>query len=329
MNLNLACLAGISLFYSSLALGLDPSTEIIKLGGKGTLKAGSGEERSARTYQLGSEWGKQEVTTQVFNQSSPAFQRAAAAAVKIGGGTGFYLGMFAGKHVIATNHHVCSSATACTRGSVQFTWLGKRFKVTQHLGNWKEIDLALLTIEVPNESDAKIIEKVASNFDFDSSIESGQALVTVGYGGADNPSQRLVGNEDSDCKVFSLKDEFRFMDDPDTLNPSTYKTWSFANGCDISHGDSGSAMVDKVTGRPIGLIWTGSIPKTAEVQDSDNLEKIRLTNDPKIWTKLSYAVPAPKIQEFLVDKIQTGSLPSPAKEIVGQVIGKNGFFVAH
>src|SRR3712207_6050691 len=89
------------------------------------------------------------------------------------------------------------------------------------------------------------------------------------------------------------------MADPDELNPGPYKAWSFSHACDISHGDSGSAMVDRRTGEVVGIVWTGRIPKSAEYQNSATLMELLRLPQPAIWNQLSYAVPAVKMAEVL------------------------------
>src|SRR5690606_2483014 len=91
---------------------------------------------------------------------------------------------------------------------------------------------------------------------------------------------------------------FRFMADPDTINPGPYRAWSFAHGCDISHGDSGSAFFSRESGEMIGIVWTAATPKDPLIRTRDYLDSLRPT-DEAIWTKLGYTVPALKIGEFL------------------------------
>ena len=110
------------------------------------------------------------------------------------------------------------------------------------------------------------------------------------------------------------------MPDPDALNPGTYDAWSFANGCDVSHGDSGSAMVDRKTGKPIGLIWTGKIPKSPKVQQSQYLNEILQKQSPEIWTELSYAVPAAKIREVLQAASNDSNTDSQDRKIFAALI---------
>ena len=127
-------------------------------------------------------------------------------------------------------------------------------------------------------------------------------------------------NYDDDCKVFSGENEFRFMADPDDLNTGSYKAWSFANGCDISHGDSGSAMIDRESGDVVGIIWTGKIPKSNRVQNSQYLEQLISNPNEEIWKELSYAVPAQKIGQYLNDLLDSNELSRVNSEIVSAII---------
>ena len=250
-------------------------------------------------YRLGDEWGKIPVTAAVLQKATPAFRRAALATAKLGGGTAFYLGKFNGFHVMATNHHVCPAAYACLSEHAEFPFLKLSLKVNKYFGHWSDIDLALFAVEVKTAEDEKTLAKVAGNFAFKKDLTPGLDLLTIGYGVADNPNRVLVSNQDHDCRVFSAKNDFHFMADPDDVNPSDYKAWSFANGCDVSHGDSGSAMIDRKSGEVLGIIWTGRIPKSSVVQSTAFLDHLLVSQGPEVWSQLSYAVPASKIGEYL------------------------------
>lgn len=269
----------------------------------------------SRDYQIGNEWGKKPVTAAQLSSSSPEFVRAATATASYGGGTAFYLGKFNGQHVMGTNHHVQPSMRC--RGHASFQVLAKNYACVQVLGHWTAIDFALFTIEVPAADEANLIS-IGKNFNFDRPLVAGQPLLTIGHGVADNPRRRLVANQDSDCKVFS--DEYRFMADPDEFNPGTYQAWSFANGCDVSHGDSGSAMVDRLTGEPVGIIWTGRIPKNPEAQDSAKIDEWLRTQSPEIWKQLSYAVPVAKIREILREVVAGDSMDRKSADTIREII---------
>jgi hypothetical protein len=273
-----------------------------------------------KTYQIGDEWGKKPVKVGDLPKEDRAFQRAARATAKAGGATSFYLGQFAGQHIMATNHHVFTRASQCIGGNITFPLLEKSFKCTGFLGSWPNIDLALFIIEVKSEQDSLLLKEVEANFDFTASLAKGTELMTIGFGIANNPTQVMVGNQDSDCKVFSEANDFRLTADPDAINPANYKAWSFVNGCDVSHGDSGSALVSKETGLPIGIIWTGKIPKDPQVQSTSFLENMLSTGSPKIWSELSFGVPASKMKEALVLVENDPNTPKETKNILADLL---------
>lgn len=254
-----------------------------------------------KDYQIGSEWGKRAVRTENLEGQSDSFRRAALATARLGGGTSFYLGKFNGHHMMATNYHVLPKAELCGSRTAVFPLLNKRFACEKFYGNWPSIDLALFSIRVESTADEVVLSEVAGNFNYNVSLYPGQELITIGFGVFRNSERDLMANDDRDCKVFSAKEDYRFIADPDRINPADYKAWSFATGCDVSHGDSGSAMVDRMTGEVVGIIWTTATNKDARIQDSSFLDEVLTRQSPEVWTQLSYAVPAPKMREFLKD----------------------------
>lgn len=271
-------------------------------------------------YRLGDEWGKKRVTEENLKAESKAFQRAASATALLPvGGTGFYIGKFNGVHVLATNHHVCPSARDCEGDKASFRLLKKNYLMKKLFISEPNIDLALLALEVPAEDEAALA-KVAKNFSFKKSLTKGQELITVGFGIGGNPQNYMMANKDSDCKVFSKTNEFKHLADPDEFNPADYKAWSFAHACDISHGDSGSAMVDRATGDVVGIVWTGKIPKAKVVQSSANLKQMFDTTSPAIWKELSFAVPAAKIGEYLKKLSADSQLDEETKLVFKAII---------
>ncbi|RZA04456.1 MAG: serine protease [Proteobacteria bacterium] len=266
-------------------------------------------------YRLGDEWGKRPVNADELTTARAAFRRGALATAKTGGATGFYLGKFAGVHVMATNHHVYEGPSQCLNRRVNFPLLGVSVTCKDFLGSWPEVDLALFVVEVAPADEAKL-GAVAANFQFNDDIKAGQKLLTIGFGVAGNWMSNVMANEDSDCYVFSKDGEYRQMADPDRWNPGTYRAWSFALGCDVSHGDSGSAILDRESGKVIGIIWTGRIPKSESVQRSDFLSELAKNGGPEIWEELSYAVPAKKIGEHLRGLLGSSSLPQNHRAII-------------
>ncbi|MBI5623810.1 MAG: trypsin-like peptidase domain-containing protein [Elusimicrobia bacterium] len=277
-----------------------------------------------KDYQLGDEWGKKPVTAASMAGESLVFQRAAKATARYGSATAFYIGFFNGHHMMATNRHVMSSM-GCG-AAVEFVLLGKRFACEMVYGEWREIDLALFSIRVP-PGDQAALSGIGRNFAFEAAIYPGQELLTIGFGVANNLRGRMMANQDSDCKVFSGSNEFRKMADPDEFSPGPDKVWSFANACDISHGDSGSAYVDRRTGDVVGIVWTGRIPKSPQVASSLHLDEMLRAQSPEIWTELSYTVPAASIRDGLKAAL-SGPLSADAATTISAILGPSADAVA-
>jgi len=271
-------------------------------------------------YQIGPEWGKKDVTQKMLDSETPVFNRTAKSTAYFGSATAFYLGKFNGKHVMATNYHVLSSGWQCSYNKANFDIYDKSFKCIEFLGAWSDVDFALFVIDVRHPDDEAFLQSVAMNMGFHTPIYKGQELLTIGHGIAGNPAMSLVAGQDNDCKVFSEAGDVRFMADPDDVNPGDYKVWSFANGCDVSHGDSGSAMVDRNTGDIVGIIWTGRIPKTPKVRSEEYLQQIYKDNSNDIWKELSYAAPSTKIYEVLNRYLQNSNLPADKADTLRSIL---------
>ena len=309
LNLSLSVVSTLAMSSAHAHMKLIPQVDLAE-----TMSAG------IEDYRIGSVWGKRPLTASDLAKETPAFQRAAQATAFLPvGGTGFYLGKFSGKHVLATNHHVCPSERDCLGDVVDFRLLKKRYKVKKFYITLPNVDLSLLAIDIP-AADEKLMSSVARNFAFNKDIQKGMNLITIGFGVGGNPSNNIMGNNDADCKVFSQTGEYKLLADPDELNPADYKAWSFSHGCDVSHGDSGSAMVDRETSDVVGIVWTGKIPKAPIAQDSQALEQMLKSSSPLIWKELAFAVPAVKIKEFLIPLTTDSQLDAETKSVFKALI---------
>lgn len=274
------------------------------------------------TYQIGTEWGKQVVTAESMAENAVLNSIAMSTARVRGGGTGFYLGKHNGQYLMGTNFHVCEESSDCVNRTAEFSMAGFTVNIKGFLGSWNNVDFALITLDLTN-SQAEALEPYVNHLGLNASLEKGLELMTAGFGIANNPRRQLVVNMDSDCKVYSDTDSFRLMADPDELNPGPYKAWSFANGCDISHGDSGSAMINRATGEVVGIIWTGRIPKNKEVRNQTYLDSLYDDGLDGVWTQLSYAVPMPKIAEQLQSVVADEENEENVRETVAALLEAN------
>lgn len=261
-------------------------------------------------YQIGDEWGRTPV-------SLPTKSRAARATIRVGSGTGFLLGEFFGELVVATNNHALSRNDDCSVLDTSFPAIRVKAQCTRIVGTWPEIDFTLFTVDVA-EKDRAIVREAASNFDYASELTPGRLLSSVGFGIAGNSGQVLKSISDADCRVFSS--EIRQIDDPDHLRPGPYRVWSFAHGCETSHGDSGSAIVDRQTERPLGIVWTAKSPKDQKTRDSLHLKTVQTKQSPEIWSELAYAVPASKIREVIKADLDQGKIRTQDRGLLRAII---------
>jgi hypothetical protein len=255
-------------------------------------------------YQIGSTWGKSIIKQDSLENSSPAIRRAAKATARVrlgfGGATAFAIGQRGDQVLMATNHHVIGSEDQCQNAGISFEMLGiSSLQCDRIIETSTDLDLTIFTISGTTAEQVSKIVSVAKSFNKDEP-RKGRTLATIGYGVAGNPGQRnLMKGLDEDCKIFSPDGESRFMADPDEFNPGPHMTWMFAIGCDVSHGDSGSAIVDRESGDVIGIVSTGKIPKDVKVRESTYLSGIYDAASEDVWKELTYAVPASKIWELL------------------------------
>ncbi len=275
-------------------------------------------------YQIGDVWGKLPLKAADVKAGSAALKRAARATAKYsglgGGATGFFMGKFNGEYVLGTNHHVVDGVGCNRFVKLTFPFLADKsitVKCKRIIGHWTDIDFGMIVLDIP-ASQQKYFDGNGVNFAFDKKLERGTNLLTVGFGIAKNAGQRdMMVNMDNDCKVYSNTDDFLFMGDPDTINPGPYKAWSFAHGCDISHGDSGSAFFNRETGDMVGIVWTAATPKDPQIRTRKYLDALDPSST-EIWTKLGYTVPAAKIYEHL--KSIASSLPAMDAAIVEAIL---------
>lgn len=259
-------------------------------------------------YQIGPTWGKTIVTQESLQTQSPAFQRAAKATARVrlgfGGATAFVIGERNGQVLMATNHHVIEDDNGCSAAKISFEMLNiSGLKCDKIINTNTDLDLTIFTLSGPTAEQKQTLLSVAKSFDT-AETRKGTKLLTIGYGVAGNSGQKnLMSGQDDDCKTYSPDGEVRFMADPDEYNPGPFKTWMFATGCDVSHGDSGSALVDRETGEVVGILSTGKIPKNSVVREQSFLSKIFTESSEDVWKELTYAVPASKIRELVGDDL--------------------------
>jgi hypothetical protein len=295
--------------------------------------------------QIGPTWDKVETAKNLVNLPA-SLQKAALSIANFKHGTAFYVGKFNGLYVMATNAHVVSNkindllperihrlsddpSLICTSGQtgsptelVRFDLQKRTFECDKLIGVWPSIELSLFSIKV-SAADDSFFDNIGVKLDFATPPMRGRRLIAFGYGEFMNPGESdvaLMETAGPFCKTFSRSGELRLMNDPDEHNPGPYKVWSFAVGCNVAWGDSGSPVLDKSTGKAVGVIWTARYPKGTDVKNAMALETM-ISNQPlEVWSQLSYASPAIKIREVLRAELKEGKLTPDTALIVEDML---------
>ena len=268
---------------------------------------------SAGTYQVGEFWDKKHIA--LASERSQSLKESVG---EVGArATLFYIGKINNKHFGITNYHVCpekiippnQTSNRCINQSINFFYYqnprGHRldgFIKSVPLTS-KELDLSVVEISFNNLDQFTRAPKALS---FSSRRPYlNQELISIGFGVHNNEYGVLKIEDDStDCQVFSR--ETRLVNDPDTLNPVGYTVNSFLHGCDVSHGDSGSPILDRETFEVVGLLWTGKYPKHESISQR-GFESLPIEF---LWKELNYASPGYLIKEEL-EKLSDLLTPNP------------------
>ena len=269
--------------------------------------------------QVGSVWDRVEAS-----DVNPNFRFLVQGMAAYRGGTAFYLGYWNGHYLMATNAHVqpemkCASPEAWD-SAARFESLEHEFACEKVFGTWKEIELSIFSISVPKEYEA-FFKPLGASFAFHTPLQMNEKLFTLGFGSACNPNSALTMTTGPQCQLFSKPNDFKFMKDPDEAQTSVYATWAMAIGCNVSHGDSGSPVLDRETGKVVGILYTGKFPKPETAQDDAFLETLLKSKGEGTWTMLNYAVPSLKIGEFLEKWVKTPALDSDTQITLQALLG--------
>lgn len=251
----------------------------------------------ADRYRVGEKWNK------VYIKEAPSALHSLAPSVgEIGSSaTLFYIGTVKGRHYAITNSHVCPNEEKCLKRRVEFFYhknvKGQSLKgIVRNVPVIKtQLDLALIEIQFLN---AETFSHFPKPLILSKQLpKHNQPLVSLGYGVHHNEYGTLMAEAGGDCRVFSYSSDIRKVKDPDSINPYPFSVYSFLMGCDVSHGDSGSPILDLKTLHVIGLLWTGRTPKHPLISRKgfENLDYSFL------WQQLNYATPSAYIYKVLSD----------------------------
>lgn len=264
-------------------------------------------------YQIGPKWDAKKVNAQFLTSRNDFLtSKLALATMKIStpweSGTGFFLGKYNRQYLVATSAHVLKNIPTCVALPVHaiFTLKNRSYSCHSIIGIWNEIDLAIFTIR-EYRGDEFLKEINPLKFDFNDPYTHGTPLMTMGYGEYKNPDGDLTLKESRDCMIYSPTGELgqvaREDDNSGDNKMIAKKVTAFATGCDISPGDSGSAILNIQSQKVIGLVWATSTPKPNKILTDNYLDSlVRGQQDPsEVWKYFSYGVSAKTIKNRLID----------------------------
>ncbi len=236
-------------------------------------------------------------------------------------GTGFYLGMHKGFHIVATSAHVLTEVASCKFSTVfiQFPLAKKVFTCHELIGIWADVDFALMAIK-SNASFFKTINplKLAKR-----SPPKGSPLMSMGFGNEANSDLNMTLKEDKYCTIFSDTGVIRRISNQDNQRPINIP--SMAVGCDFSTGDSGSAIIDKVSGQVTGITWSIMAPKDQMVRSNQFLDQLLSQRSADVWNDLALAVPVEEIRQSLIrwtNKVSISIFMTERRMIVEEILEK-------
>lgn len=297
------------LFALSLVAGLSSCGSKKEIGEyPGTSKDVGITDIVVSDFQIGDSWTAKKLSRNLLLQENNFnLSRAAESTLQIrtpwAQGTGVYLGEHNGRHLVGTNAHVLDNIYSCQTQKLaivaKFTLGNAVFTCESLIATWADVDFAIFVLTVDSEAQSDYLETVNPlKFNFDIPYSKNRPLYSIGHGNANNPDSVMTIKYDEDCRIYSATNEIRRLKNPH--NPDALKIPSFAIGCDISPGDSGSSVIDSETGDLIGVVWSTQRPKPAIVRTRGYMNQLRTDEDDSIWQSLAYAIPAVEIKATMI-----------------------------
>ena len=289
----LAIILGLSLvLYSNTALSADTAEFSYERKG-GIIQHALRKEK--KQYQIGETWSRLPYSEIKVPTDSLLKALSATAQINVrdgNAGTSFYLGKVGDHHLMVTNYHVMSTLKECKKTTGKFTVAKKRFRCQRILNAIPHTETTFFTIGI-SENDG--IEPLM--FDFINEYKPGHKIVVAGYGEHKNFPSKLTYDNSPTCVVATSTFKPKFLSSLE--DSKIYSAYSFVHACEISRGDSGAALLSESTGKVIGVNWATSTRKASELQFSNTVLDWIENNDSRMWSSMSYGVPALEILNAL------------------------------
>lgn len=280
-------------------------------GGNGKVTPQETPQDLEESYQIGDNWGRKLGNRRVLqNEPNQVIRDYVPSVAKIitfySRGTGFYLGRHVGKHLLATAAHVLANVPVCKMGRLSprfyFEGIVDGLYCKKIILIDKEHDFAIVELDVKREDEFKFYQMNAFTFTKSLNYYRNTPLASIGYGEVNNPRKKISYDASNDCRILSPDNRFRNV--RREAGEQSRSIPSFATGCDISRGDSGSPIINKDTGELLGIVWGTTTPKPVSVKSSAYIARLSDEGSNDIWKYMSYVVPMVEIREAVKKALQ-------------------------
>lgn len=259
---------------------------------------------SLEQYQVGDQWSRIPYEALTANESlNKVIKATGRIDTPTQSGTAFYVGKYLDRHIMMTNYHVLSDQTECTKGKVYFQYFKRKFSCYRILAKIKDIEATFFAIRVSKKQEV-LFQNLAMKFDFKNNYSVGEKLLVAGYGENLNKKRTLTYENSDTCVVATSTSAPIFQTVHNT--DGTFNAWTFVHACEISHGDSGSAIISERTGKVIGINWATSSEKPIALLNKNTLWDWIRRQVPELWSSLSWGVP----NAAILNSIQANKHPA-------------------
>lgn len=286
-----------------------------------------------KDYQIGDQWNRLSVNSKADLKGSDSlkliYNNIIVTGLKMktpkgrltitGAGTGFYLGIHEGEHIVATAQHVFTNNKrgllankACENYVFHFPDGEKTFYEGKRLiYQSEEFDFAFCAIKV-SENDDNMADRQGLNFDF-SELYLGTALNTMGFGIHKKEKLGIPSMDNSlECQIILGHRHSYKLDGKRYLGTS----------CDASPADSGSPLVKKKSAKVVGIM--SSVNPIRQNYSVNELKQLVGTqNEINLYPELSHMVSALDIGQELKVALSFKNLRADDREILNSILDFN------
>lgn len=221
-------------------------------------------------------------------------------------GTAFYLGQFAGEHLVATAKHVAArdrGLTSCDgERNIVFTEVGVTATCRSNIFTTSPYDFIIMSVTFSDARKAELLK--SSTFKLNRNLKKSfnQPLAIAGFGRFRSRPKQVHLSYDSDCRGMS-DDDLR-----PTNNIENYPVVA----CDASPGDSGAPILDLESREIIGLIQGATSSSLPRVESKVIQDFLQLRQGMSEDIGRTVYIPTSYVLKDLEERILSGEVNNPS-----------------